>query len=114
VEKRRRIATYTGLCDAEHIFQQPLRLEQTAKALGMKTNSNKNNVKRQALKPVGPGGLDVAKRAKLYEGAMIPSVEPVSVEPVAQWICPHGNHFCVTCEDCGRSDLRNNSLAWKN
>lgn len=26
--------------------------------------------------------------------------------PVEQTLCPHGNHFCLACENCGRPDPR--------
>lgn len=32
---------------------------------------------------------------------------------VEQWVCPHGNHFCIACEDCGRNDPRN-ATQWQN
>lgn len=35
-------------------------------------------------------------------GAVIPYLETAE-----QWNCPHGNHFCVACDNCGRHDPRN-------
>jgi len=38
-------------------------------------------------------------------GTIIPGLEPVS-----QWCCIHGNHFCVACEECGRAVSQNGRI----
>ncbi len=43
-----------------------------------------------------------ASHTDMQAGAAIPGVIPVP-----QSVCPHGNHYCLACEDCGRLDPRN-------
>jgi len=44
-------------------------------------------------------------RISLPGQAMIPGMDPVPI-----WGCPHGNHYCLCCEDCGRRDPRNGAF----